>query len=207
MNDYLSVAGLAEYGFEVSRSLFTCRLVPAADIEEGQKFVSEIRKKYSDATHHCYAVVGTPDSKARKCSDDGEPQGTAGQPILAVLTKNNLYAVCAVVTRYFGGIKLGAGGLTGAYTKAAAGAVEAAKIVNYVWSAVFKAEFTYGEYTAAEKRFRESKIKVLTTDFSEHVKAEFAAPAGDAQKVSDFLKEITLGQPRYQIINHQYILY
>jgi uncharacterized YigZ family protein len=207
MNDYLSVAGLSEYSYEVSRSLFVCRLFPADTLEEGQKSATGIRKRFPDATHHCYAFIGPPDSGIRKCSDDGEPQGTAGQPILAVLAKHNLYAVCAVVTRYFGGIKLGAGGLTGAYTKAAAGAVESAKIIKYVWSAVFRAELTYGEYTTAEKRFRESNIKVLKTIFDTQVTTEFAVPYAEAEKISCFLEELTSGKQSQRIINNQYILY
>jgi len=207
VNDYLSVGGQSEYGFEISRSLFTCRIAHIETLEDGQKYVADIKKRFSDATHNCYAMVGTPDSNARKCSDDGEPSGSAGQPILGVLIKNNLFGVCAVVTRYFGGIKLGAGGLTSAYTKAAAGAVEAAKIVNNVWSAVIYAELTYGEYATAEKRFREDNIKVLNTDFGTNVTIKFAAPLGEADRISAYLQELTLGQPRHKITNHQYILY
>jgi len=177
------------------------------NLAEGLEFVAGIKKKFSDATHNCYAIVGDPQSNEQRFSDDGEPSGTAGQPMLGVLAKNGLYCVTAVVTRYFGGIKLGAGGLVGAYTKAVAECVSAAKIVKSVWSDIYKAELTYSEYQAAEKRFRESGFKVVSVEFGEGVSLEIAAPAKDGEALNNYLSTLTQGGARHKQTDSKYVVY
>ena len=93
----------------ISRSRFICTLKPVSDAADAQEFIKSIRKRYPAATHYCYAYIANEGGTEQKFSDDGEPQGTAGQPMLEVLKKRATYKTAAVVTRYFGGIKLGAG--------------------------------------------------------------------------------------------------
>lgn len=207
MIDYLTISGEAEYGLEICRSSFICRMMHIDGFSEGLNFVADIKKRFSDARHNCYAVIGTPESNEQKFSDDGEPSGTAGQPILSVLAKNGLYAVAAVVTRYFGGIKLGAGGLVSAYTKATAECVLAAKIVKCVFSAIFIAELTYTEYKSSERRFAEYGAKALATEFGEGVRVTLAAPADGAPALDAFLSGLTLGGRRHTLLRHEYIIY
>lgn len=116
----------------IEKSRFICTLKKVATEEDAQEFIKEIKKKYWDATHNCSAYIVGGNGMAQRSSDDGEPSGTAGLPMLEVLRKNNLHNVAAVVTRYFGGIKLGAGGLVRAYTNSVASAIEGAGIAEKV---------------------------------------------------------------------------
>lgn len=114
----------------IEKSRFICTLKKIACEEEAQAFIKSIKKQYWDATHNCSAYIV--DENAQRSGDDGEPAGTAGLPMLEVLRKNELYGVAAVVTRYFGGIKLGAGGLVRAYTGSVASAVREAGLAERV---------------------------------------------------------------------------
>ena len=116
----------------IEKSRFICTLKKVATEEESQDFIKETKKKYWDATHNCSAYIVGESGAAQRSNDDGEPSGTAGLPMLEVLRKNNLHNVAAVVTRYFGGIKLGAGGLVRAYTNSVAAAIEEAGIAEKV---------------------------------------------------------------------------
>lgn len=129
---YLTIKGYGEDSFDEKKSLFIGYIKRVNTEEEAKEFISEIRNKHKDATHNCYAYVVGANMGIQRYSDDGEPQGTAGIPILEVIKKNGLTDCAVVVTRYFGGIMLGAGGLTRAYTKGAAVAVKAAGIVEKV---------------------------------------------------------------------------
>ena len=116
----------------IEKSRFICTLKKTATEEESQDFIKDTKKKYWDATHNCSAYIIGESGMAQRSNDDGEPSGTAGLPMLEVLRKNNLHNVAAVVTRYFGGIKLGAGGLVRAYTNSVASAIEEAGIAEKV---------------------------------------------------------------------------
>ena len=116
----------------IEKSRFICTLKKTATEEEAQDFIKDTKKKYWDATHNCSAYIIGESGMAQRSNDDGEPSGTAGLPMLEVLRKNNLHNVAAVVTRYFGGIKLGAGGLVRAYTNSVASAIEEAGIAEKV---------------------------------------------------------------------------
>ena len=121
----------------IEKSRFICTLKKVSTEEEAQDFIKETRKKYWDATHNCSAYIVGENTAAQRSNDDGEPSGTAGLPMLEVLRKNNLHNVAAVVTRYFGGVKLGAGGLIRAYTNSVAEAVEKAGIAEKVLFGTF----------------------------------------------------------------------
>src|SRR3954470_20131833 len=114
-DEYRTVAHAGVHETEVNRSRFLCALAPAATEKEAQDFVASVRREHADATHNCYAYVIGADAAIQKASDDGEPGGTAGVPMLQMLLRRDMRYVVAVVTRYFGGVKLGAGGLIRAY--------------------------------------------------------------------------------------------
>ena len=129
---YLTIKKRAEDRFEEKKSEFIGHIKRVTTEEEAKEFLNEIKNKYKDARHNCYAYIVGQNMGIQRYSDDGEPQGTAGIPILEVLKKNSLTDCAVVVTRYFGGILLGTGGLTRAYTKGAAIAVKKGGIVEKV---------------------------------------------------------------------------
>lgn len=114
-DQYVTVAREGMHESEINRSRFLCSLAPAATEQEAQDFVARIRKEHPTATHNCFAYVVGADASVQKASDDGEPGGTAGVPMLQMLMRRDIRYAVAVVTRYYGGVKLGAGGLIRAY--------------------------------------------------------------------------------------------
>lgn len=131
LTSYRTVSGPVEAEVEIKRSRFLALLAPVTSEEEARAAIAQRRSEHPKARHHCTAFVLDPDSRTRRFSDDGEPAGTAGAPILDVLTGHGLTYALAVVTRYFGGTLLGAGGLVRAYGDATSQAVAAARIVTY----------------------------------------------------------------------------
>ena len=124
----------------INKSRFITLLIKINNLDEIEKNLKEIKKKYKDATHYCYAyTIGNKE----KCSDNGEPSGTAGIPILNVLKQNDLTNILCVVIRYFGGIKLGAGGLIRAYSTSASEALNKTNIVNLIKGYKIVIEFNY----------------------------------------------------------------
>ena len=207
MKSYKTIEKATEARTEVRRSLFIVSVSPAATAEEADAFVASVRAKYPDATHNCYAVIGAPESNEFKFGDDGEPSGTAGQPMLNALTKNGLYCVCAVVTRYFGGIKLGAGGLVQAYSKAVTDALRAAGTARYVYSAVCVAEVTYSDYGAVSNLLGERGAETLGTEYADGVKIIFAVPENDAVMTEKKIAELTSGEAGFAVKEKKYISY
>ena len=207
MREYLSVSGETVTEFEISRSKFITHLTAVESVDEGLKYLAAMKKKYSDATHNCYAAIGAPESNEFKFGDDGEPSGTAGQPILNALRKNGLYCVCAVVTRYFGGIKLGAGGLVQAYSRAASEAVRASEVTRYVYSTEYVAELTYPTHGAVANFLAESGAVVTGAEYSDGVKITFAVPEENAAATEKKLAELTSGEARFVIKDKKYISY
>ncbi|MFD5030969.1 YigZ family protein [Streptomyces sp. NPDC058405] len=122
---YRTVARAGVHETEINRSRFICALAPAASEREAQEFVARVRREHPTATHNCYAYVIGADASVQKASDDGEPGGTAGVPMLQMLMRREVRYAAAVVTRYYGGVKLGAGGLIRAYGGAVGEALDA----------------------------------------------------------------------------------
>ena len=134
---------------EVKKSHFLCALKTVRSEDEARAFIDEVRKKHYDARHNCFAMrIGSPDKVFERSSDDGEPQGTAGKPMLDILKGAELYDVCAVVTRYFGGTLLGTGGLVRAYSDSLKEGLEASEIAELTEGVELK--ITAG-YALAEK--------------------------------------------------------
>lgn len=131
MNRY-TIYEVAEKEIVIEKSRFICTLAKVKTEVEAQDFIKKQKKQYWDATHNCSAYVLGANSTAERSNDDGEPSGTAGLPMLEVLRKNSLYDVVAVVTRYFGGVKLGAGGLVRAYTMSVAEALKVAGLAEVI---------------------------------------------------------------------------
>lgn len=182
--------GCAEATEEIKRSVFTCRIKGVESFADGMAFVAETAKRHSDATHNCYAVLCV---DGQKCSDDGEPQGTAGQPILQTIVKRGLNNVAAVVTRYFGGIKLGASGLTSSYALVTSEALNNATAVRAVESVTGKVSVEYSAFREVAELIRRMGI-LERTDFSSGAEAFFAVPTDKREELVENLARLTAGK-------------
>ena len=161
--------------------------------EEAKAFLDEIRKKHADATHNCFAYI-LKDTGVARCSDDGEPSGTAGMPMLEVLRREGVSGVCVVATRYFGGIMLGAGGLIRAYAKTAKMALDAAGIADFVPYAAFTLTTGYGEYEKIAKEAAKYGVSVEDTQFAADVTLAMKAKTDDFTRFNAFVGEYTNGK-------------
>lgn len=174
--EYKTIARRCEARFIEKKSEFIGYLAPVSTEEDAVRFIAEIRALHPKARHNCYAYILRENNTARH-SDDGEPQGTAGAPIYEVLRKEGLVDVACVVTRYFGGILLGASGLTRAYAKGAKDAVNAAEIKLMCESVPLEISLDYALYGRLAAIFAEFDAKVQNEDFSEQVKVEVCVRA------------------------------
>ena len=161
--------------------------------EDAKNFVAEIKSKHSDATHNCYAYVVRGTEIAR-FSDDGEPSGTAGMPILDVIKREGLSGVCIVVTRYFGGILLGAGGLVRAYAKGAKIGIDAAGTADFVPYVTFKADFSYSDYEKIQNEAPKYGVKIDNVVYEAQVTMQMSAVTDNFLKFSDFVTDYTNGK-------------
>lgn len=150
----------------IKKSQFICCLYPTKNKKQTKDIIQRINIKYNDATHNCTAyIVGDGEG----FDDDGEPGGTAGKPMINVLRKNELHNVTAVVTRYFGGIKLGAGGLVRAYSKSVMEAIANAEIVEIEEYSVFELLFEYSDIKLVDSEIRNNSLETIDKDYSDKV--------------------------------------
>lgn len=204
MKDYLAVDGQYVTEIVIERSRFITTIAGIADYGEAMDFVAEIQKKYNTATHNCYAFISNAVGTEQRFSDDGEPQGTAGQPMLEVLKKKNLACTAVVVTRYFGGIKLGAGGLVSTYTKCVADATDKAVIKLNRFSDIVEIVCDYNHHNLINQQFKSLNSEVLSVDFGNNVKIVVAVPETDFMRFSERINDITQGQALIKNIEKRY---
>jgi len=191
LDEYLVPTGYGEDEFIEKKSRFIGRVWLVETEEEALEHIQAMKKQHYDATHNCWAYVIR--DGAMRFSDDGEPGGTAGNPMMQVLQKENLYNVCCVVTRYFGGTLLGAGGLVRAYTKGAKIAVEAAgKSMKRVWSVIYlPCPYTFYERVKLEVAAFGGVIQ--DTQFGAEVEMEILVAQPDMQAFLDRITDMTSG--------------
>ena len=190
---YITVKGYGEARFEEKRSVFIGYCEHVTSEEEALTFVKRIKEKHKDATHNCYGYVMKGGILCRY-SDDGEPQGTAGKPILDMLVKSGVDDVCVVVTRYFGGTLLGTGGLVRAYSQGAKIAVEAAGIAQFENYVVLKVACSYSDYQRIGLELERYDAIIDATDYSDSVAVQFAVKKQFADEISRKISEITSGK-------------
>ena len=202
MDEYLVPTQFGEDEFIEKKSRFIGRAWPVETEEEALAHIAEMKKQHYDATHNCWAYVIK--DGAVRFSDDGEPGGTAGMPMVQVLQKENLYNVCCVVTRYFGGTLLGAGGLVRAYTKGAKIAIDAAgKSMKRVWSVIYlPCPYTYYERVKLEVEAHAGIIR--DTQFGSEVELEILVAEADTQKFLDKIVDMTAGTVEGMITAQEY---
>lgn len=192
MDEYLVPTGFGEDEFVEKKSRFIGRVWHAETEEEALEHIAEMKKLHYDATHNCWAYIIR--DGAVRFSDDGEPGGTAGMPMVQVLQKEQLYNVVCVVTRYFGGTLLGAGGLVRAYTKGAKIAVDAAgKSMKRVWSVIYL-PFPYTYYERIKLEIAAFDGVIRDTQFGSEIELELLIAHEKAQAFLDRIRDMTAGQ-------------
>ena len=192
-NFYVTIEKEASADFEERRSTFIGHACPIKSVEEAQEFIKQKKKEYADATHNVFAYT-LEDGRIAKYSDDGEPQGPAGMPVLDTIRKSGADGVCVVVTRYFGGILLGAGGLVRAYAHGAKLALEAAHIITYEKYEVFSLSCGYSEYQKYLPLLTSYGAVIDDTVFEADVCIEYAVKIGVAEKLDPKISEISYGK-------------
>jgi len=172
---------------EVKRSRFVCDIAPAASKEEAVAFIELIRAREPEARHHCWAyIAGHPVSSIeRAASDDGEPQGTAGKPMLNVLQHKGIGEIVAVVSRYFGGIKLGAGGLVRAYSAAVQQGVDALELTERVTMIEATIRLPFALESTIRRLLESMAVDITSSDYQNEVTFTISLPCGREQELTD----------------------
>ena len=200
---YTTLAGEGVDEFEEKRSLFIGHAKHVTSEEEAQEFVKQKKKEYSDATHNCWAYLLKGGIIARY-SDDGEPQGTAGVPMLEAIRKSGVSDCVVVVTRYFGGILLGAGGLVRAYSHGTTVALNAAKIVTYEKYTELKIDCTYSDYQKYAVVLPTFGAIIDDTDFSDRVVIKFAVKETVVDALTRKITEMSGGRDKPEVMGERF---
>ena len=203
MDSYRTISRAAEIQFVEKRSRFIGAARPVSVESEALEFIAERRKRHWDAAHNVYAYV-LRQGQVQRYSDDGEPQGTAGIPVLGMLLKENLTDCAVVVTRYFGGILLGTGGLVRAYTQSAKLAVEAAGPVNMMMCARAVTSCEYSRYGQVSSLIPAYGGVVRDTVYTDSVEIEFVVPLNALELLKNDLSELSSGSITVKIIGEEF---
>ncbi|QRP48053.1 YigZ family protein [Amycolatopsis sp. FDAARGOS 1241] len=190
---YLSVASSVLHEIEIKRSRFLCALVPVTAEADARAAIAARRKAEPSARHHCHAFVLGPDVRTQRSSDDGEPAGTAGVPMLEVLRRREITDTVAVVSRHFGGVLLGAGGLIRAYGQAVSDALDIAGIAEYRRLHLFDVEVDYTRAGRLENDLRSSPYVVHATHFDAAAHFEVGLAPGEEAGFVAWLADLTGG--------------
>lgn len=194
-DQYKTIQSPASAEFKEKGSKFIAQVFPVQSREEAEQKLAEVKKEYYDATHNCTAFkVGIGDDAVYHYDDDGEPSGTAGQPIYQAITDADLTDVLIVVTRYFGGTKLGTGGLIRAYSKAATQAIEATKIITKRLAEKLTVRTTYDDISQVMRSLDEVEGKILSQDYGADITLQVAVRKSLADQFTERLTDLTAGR-------------
>jgi uncharacterized YigZ family protein len=196
MERYRTVRGSGQLEIVIKKSRFIGHIMPVTTEEEAIAFIDDIKKKHWNATHNCSAYMLGERDEIQKQSDDGEPSGTAGKPILEVIKNQQLKNVAIVVTRYFGGIMLGAGGLIRAYTDGAVAAIEAGEVITKVLHREVFVELDYTWLGKVENELRSREVRTGETAFTDKVTLTCLPPDSETEAFIAWITDLTQGQSR-----------
>ena len=191
MSNYRTLHEFGNDEIIIEKSTFIGYAKPIKTEEEAVEFVNEIKRKHKDATHNVWAYTVGPTMNIQRYSDDGEPQGTAGIPTLEVIKKENLRDVVVVVTRYYGGIKLGAGGLVRAYTKGAKIGLDAAQIIEKVKYQEVRIKIDYNQLGKVQNEIMNLGYFIKDTVYEEHVEIIVYSKVEEIETLTSKITEIT----------------
>ena len=204
MSGYLVPFQDTETEFTEKRSRFITNLWRVESEAEARARLKEIRKRHYDARHHCWCCLLREGGTVR-CSDDGEPQGTAGQPMLNVFQRQEVWNVCCVVTRYFGGVLLGAGGLTRAYTRGARDALYSAGVARMSLWTLWDVPCPYPLFERVKLDVAGCGGTIRAADYGEEITLRAAFPAGGAEDFSRRLRELSAGRLTMAAAGEEYL--
>ncbi len=176
----------------INKSRFITSIFPVKNILDVEKYLEDTRKKYYDATHNCYAYIIGNNQEIQKCSDDGEPSQTAGSPMMDVLKKNNMTNVLVIVTRYFGGILLGAGGLVRAYSQAVSSILDKIELYQIQELQKILISISYPEYSLLEESI--NQFDVINSRFSQSVDISLGIPLNSLEYFETEFRNVTRGK-------------
>ena len=179
---------------EIKKSRFICHIKRVTTEDEARNFIQSVKKEHYKATHNCSAFILGERSEMKRSSDDGEPSGTAGVPMLGVLENHQLTNVCAVVTRYFGGIKLGAGGLIRAYSSNVALAIKEIGIVHIKEQLGLRIALSYSQYQELPNFLKANHLQEQDTSFTEQVQTTIFVDKNDKDSMIEGLIELFNGK-------------
>ncbi|GAA3016262.1 YigZ family protein [Streptomyces fulvorobeus] len=201
---YRTVARAGVHETEINRSRFICALAPAATEQEAQDFVARVRKEHPTAGHHCFAYVIGADASVQKASDDGEPGGTAGVPMLHMLMRREMRYVVAVVTRYYGGVKLGAGGLIRAYGGSVGEALDALGTLTRQRFRLATITVDHQRAGKLENDLRATGRTVREVSYTEAVTIAIGLPDADVAEFTAWLADATAGSATLELGGEAY---
>jgi uncharacterized YigZ family protein len=205
LHSYYTVKGYGEHEIEIQKSRFIAYIDRAETEEEAQEFIQSIKKKHWNANHNCSAYLIGENDLIQKANDDGEPSGTAGVPILEVLKKKHLKDTVVVITRYFGGIKLGAGGLIRAYGKATSEGLSATGIVERKLMRIVHTTVDYTWLGKIENELRSSVYQLKEIHYLDKVKIETYVEEAQTETFKEWMVELTSGQCELREGDIQYL--
>lgn len=203
MQEYKTVEKEASDFFIEKKSKFIGYAKPVKTQDDALEFISKIKSKHWDATHNVYAYV-LRENNIQRYSDDGEPSGTAGVPVLDVILKESLVDVCVVATRYFGGTLLGAGGLVRAYSHTSKIALEAAGIITMAQCSVMSAEVDYSFYDRLNILLSDFSAVILNTSFSDKVCVEFSVKENIVDLLNAKLIDVSNGKYALKFLRSEF---
>ncbi len=198
----ITLAREASAEYEEKKSVFIGHAIPVKNEDDARLFIESIKKEYHDARHNCYAYMLADGSVARY-SDDSEPQGTAGIPILNVIKMSGATDMCIVVTRYFGGILLGTGGLVRAYTTAAKAALDEAGFAVYETYSVFRIDVSYSDYQKLTAALPKIGATEDGCEFGEGVTVTAAVVSGREEELKKTVSEVTYGKGKITFVGEE----
>lgn len=194
MKLYSTVLGSGEAEQIIDKSRFITHVMPVSSKEEADEFILSIKKEYKDATHNVPAMVIGDKMQIQWGSDDGEPQGTSGAPIVQMLVKEGITNVALVVTRYFGGIKLGTGGLVRAYTSSAKIGIDAAGICDVKEMSVIKYKVDYSVFNRIQTFSFDEEVRIINEVYGSDVQFEIVIDPAYVEDIKDVITGLSNGQ-------------
>ena len=203
MGSYITIRHRSSFEYEDRKSIFIGEAMPVETEQEALAFIESVKKHYPDARHHVYAYVLRENSIMR-FTDDREPQGTAGMPVLDIIRKNGLTDTVVVVTRYFGGTLLGTGGLVRAYSAAAIGAIEAAEIITYDIYVTLNIATTYSDYQKFSPIFSEVGYRSEDIRYTDKVILTGSVRKVNLESLKDKIVQTTSGRAKIEIIDEKF---
>ncbi|WP_427138345.1 YigZ family protein [Psychrobacillus psychrodurans] len=203
--DYHTIQGYGESEIVIQKSRFITYVNRAETEEQAQEFINNIKAKHKSANHNCSAYIIGEHDNIQKANDDGEPSGTAGVPMLEVLKKQGLQDTVVVVTRYFGGIKLGGGGLIRAYGKATTEGIDVAKVVERKLHHLMKVSIDYTWLGKVENEVRNSVYPLKEIIYADQVEVLVYTKADEEEGFINWVAEITNGQAKIEIVQKEFL--